>query len=162
MDLEVFIAFSIPAVFRVSLGGCGGVGGVWGGRKQKQVEGVGDLLGDLVDICIRATGSQQRRQQRTTNNVGIHPASSSRVGSPPPQRSKDGTSSPVPLLGPTPAPTPPTVVARTLLLYRNLALAPSTGQVSLMFAFYVDLFSSISVYYFLGVRFSVRPVFVNS
>ena len=57
------------------------------------MDGIGDMLGNLVNVCLRAT----------TNEGG---GSSSRDA------------------GPLPA-----VVSRTLLLLRNLALAPSTGQV---------------------------------
>ncbi|CAN0253309.1 unnamed protein product, partial [Laminaria digitata] len=64
---------------------------VEGQKALTQVDGVGDMLGNLLDVCLRAT-----------NEGG-------------------GSSRDV-------APFPP-VVARTLLLLRNLALAPSTGQV---------------------------------
>ncbi|CAN0552623.1 unnamed protein product, partial [Ectocarpus sp. 12 AP-2014] len=61
-----------------------------GQKALMQVEGAGDMLGDLVAVCLRATSPTAATAATITYSV---------------------------------------LVTRTLLLLRNLALAPSTGQI---------------------------------
>lgn len=74
-----------------------------------QVDGMGDMLGDAIDLSLRAArgaSSQGGRAEAVAHRAGA------------------GT----PIDVPVPSRALP-LIARTLLLCRNLALAPSTGQV---------------------------------
>lgn len=78
---------------------------------REQVHGIGDMLGDAVDVCLRITEGLLQRSSRDSNRP---PQGAGTILIAPTQTTKSAFIS---------------AVNRTLLLLRNLALAPSTGQV---------------------------------